>query len=76
MIDQVRSREGLAELPILLVGDRRHQAFRNLRELGCCAWLDKPFRVTDVQERVTRLLGTVSRPAAPATNRNHGQSGV
>ena len=76
IIDQVRGRDGLEELPILLVSDRRHRAFRNLRELGRCAWLDKPFRVTDVHERVGRLIDIIPRPASPVSKGNHGHSGA
>ena len=76
IIDQVRGSGDFADLPIMLVGDPRHRAFRDLRELGRCVWLDKPFRVTDVHERLGRLIDILPRPVPPGAKRKHGQSGV
>lgn len=72
IIDFARNRPGLANLPILLVGDPQHRSFRNLRELGCCAWLDKPFRAADVHERIELLIDNIPRPDSSGANRNQG----
>ena len=65
-IDQVRRVLGLGELPILLVGEKRFATHRDLRELGFCAWLNKPFRLAEIHELAERLLGDTPFAASPA----------
>ena len=66
-IDQVRHLLGQSELPILLVCEKRFKIQRDLCEIGFCAWLNKPFRMIEIQQLVDRLLCDAPFVAARAT---------
>lgn len=66
-IAQVRRVLGLSELPILLVCEQRAEIERELRDIGLCAWLSKPFRLAEIHDLVERLLNPAPFAAVPAT---------
>jgi hypothetical protein len=49
-------------LPILLVGENHFKGEWNLRGIGNCAWLDRPFHMGELHGSVESLLGNVLLP--------------
>ena len=70
LISAVRCQPQHDSLPILLVGEPQLRADWDLRAIGTCAWLDKPFRMGELHALVESLLRGMtlppSRPAAQA----------
>ncbi|MCM2264115.1 MAG: hypothetical protein NDI73_02875 [Desulfuromonadales bacterium] len=62
LIKEVRWRPGLGSLPILLVGEDRYADQWDLRMIGNCAWLNKPFCMGELPGLIESLLGAVSLP--------------
>lgn len=60
MISQVRLHPQLEVLPILLVGENHLKSLQALREFGCCAWLNKPFRMNEIHLQVESLIANVA----------------
>ena len=58
LIEEVRKRDGLADLPIIvLTTDGALQDQERARELGVAAYVTKPIRHDDVVAAVTRVAG-------------------
>jgi DNA-binding response OmpR family regulator len=57
LVGQVRLQPDLEGLPILLVGEPRLKLHYDLRAIGSCAWLNKPFRMHEIQGLVENLFG-------------------
>jgi DNA-binding response OmpR family regulator len=60
MISQVRLHPDLETLPILLVGENHLKSLLALKAFGCCAWLNKPFRMNEIHLQVESLLTNVA----------------
>lgn len=56
LIREVRLQPDLEGLPILLVGEPRLKIHYDLRAIGSCAWLNKPFRMHEIQGLVESML--------------------
>lgn len=69
LADSVRRRPGLEELPLLFVGERPCRDRLDLRMIGNCAWLDKPFRMQELLGLVESLLGCAPLAAAQYNQR-------
>ena len=60
MINQVRIHPNLEALPILLVGENHLKSLHALKEFGCCAWLNKPFRMNEIHLQMENLFSNVA----------------
>lgn len=65
LVAELRRRHDLGALPILLVGAAHCRAAWDMRSIGNCLWLDKPFRVGELHGAVESLLG-IQPPAERA----------
>ena len=71
LVDEIRRQPAYGSLPILLVGDKHLRTDWDLRAIGGCAWLDKPFRMRDLHAFVDSLFDNVAPPSrqlAPAAS--------
>jgi DNA-binding NtrC family response regulator len=60
LIGEIRRRPAFADLPLLLVGESQLRSQWDLRSIGNCAWLTKPFRVNELHGLLENLLDSTS----------------
>lgn len=57
-----RRQLALNDLPVLLLGEEQCRERADLRLIDRCAWLNKPFRIGELDSLVEGLLGSVPLP--------------
>ena len=62
LVGRLRQQPALHALPVLLVGEDLLQSGWDLRTLGHCAWLNKPFHIGELQSKVASLLDYAPPP--------------
>ena len=67
LLSQLRQQPAFALLPVLLVGENRCRPRWDLRTIGNCAWLDKPFCMGEFHHLVDTLLAPSRLPLPRST---------
>lgn len=62
LVGMLRSNPEMNGLPILLVGEDLFKEAWDLRGIGNCSWLNRPFRVGELHSSVESLLGNALAP--------------
>lgn len=65
LVGELRRRPDMSGLPILLVGENHYKGEWDLRRIGNCSWLNKPFRMGELHGSVENLLGNALLPGNP-----------
>ena len=72
LVDQVRQSPRWEDLPILLVGEPHLRLQWDVRMIGNCAWLDKPFRMGELHSLIESMVGSVPLPRVRNNSAPHG----
>lgn len=62
LVGELRRNPEMNGLPILLVGEDPLKETWDLRGIGNCSWLNRPFRVGELHSLVESLLGNALMP--------------
>ena len=72
LVDQVRQSPCWEDLPIVLVGEPQLRLHWDVRMIGNCAWLDKPFRMGELHSLIESMVGSVPLPRVLNNSAPHG----
>jgi DNA-binding NtrC family response regulator len=62
LLSQLRQQPAFDALPVLLIGEDHLRSNWDLRAIGHCAWLNKPFRIGELHDQVATLMAPVFPP--------------